>query len=135
MKHGVRFAPDPRIVRTEGAYIAKTVALGPWTHIRTGTLFEALPHGFQRAVLLHEEGHIRLKHVLQRLTIAWRLLTFRATVADLRAESHRQELEADRYAASHGYAHQIVGLARLGLGGGMWHPSANERIENLKEYL
>ncbi len=135
MKRGVHFKPDPKIVRTDGNYIAKTFALGPWTHIRTGALFEALPHGFQRAVLLHEEGHIRLRHIAARIAIAWHFVTLRASLADIQAVAHAQELEADRYAASRGYAHQLIGLARLGLIAGPWHPSAQERIDNLKGYL
>lgn len=124
-----------RIVRLGLNFIAASFAWPFGSVIFTGNHFYKLSHNFQRAVLLHEEGHIRLGHHRKRIKSAFLFFLRLRTFADVRKETHKEEFEADLYAASLGYGHHMIGLARLGLSGGAWHPSANERIANLEEYM
>lgn len=87
------------------------------------------------AIVLHEQGHIALSHGWKRIGY---LLTFRWLfgLGWLSAKCRQQELEADLWAARHGYGPELLAfLSRLNAPESIWHPSTEERCKALKEYL
>lgn len=116
----IRFDPGYRGV----AYV-KNAGVGHRIHV--GHAFLVLAHRQKIAVLLHEVGHIKRRHILRRVLNFWRL---RKAFALLCA---RQELEADAFAAEHGYGRDLLQVLRAI--GGSGQPLRDARIARLEGTL
>jgi hypothetical protein len=125
--------PLMRHIQGEGplAFYAETAGFLFWKRIRTGAALDDLPEDEAHAIVMHEIGHIRHWHVEKRL--AW-VLSGRALLnpEGFFAVCARQELEADDYAATQGYALPLAAfLARLPNKPQDGYPPVGERIVRL----
>lgn len=120
-------------LRGEGplSFYAETAGFLFWKHIRTGAALESLPEDEAHAIVMHEIGHIRHWHVEKRLIwilsgrALWNPEAFFALCA-------RQELEADDYAAAHGYGLALASfLSKLPDALQDGYPPVHERIARL----
>lgn len=105
----------------------KFARVTPWGTIQIGQHFDLLPYDQQQAVIAHERGHLKHRHVWKRVKwLVWRgFKGFDAMCAE-------QELEADSYAKSLGHggalASFLVEHVRMTAKG---YPSVIRRLENL----
>lgn len=113
------------------SFYAETVGFAFWKHIRTGAAFDELPELEAHAIVMHEAGHIRHWHIERRLLwilsgrVLWNPEGFFAACA-------RQELEADDYAAAHGYGLALASfLSKLPDTPQDGYPPVHERIARL----
>lgn len=105
--------------------------LGRWKAIVVGPAFVRLPADQQAAVLLHEAGHCKLRHLERRLARLWLLLW---SPRRLSAYCINQEFEADRFAAQHGFGQSLAALfTRLSAVDTPLHPPLYIRIQRLHE--
>src|SRR5262245_7646278 len=82
------------------AYACRARGIWFFTKISVGPTFFRFPPREQMALLVHEVGHCRLRHIEARLRAIWLLFWDRERLFELCVE---QENEADRFAQQHGY--------------------------------
>lgn len=114
--------------------------IGRWARVRIGTPLAQLPPREQQAVLMHEIGHVKLRHMEKRLLNLWRIFW----PPSLLRYCRNQEFEADRFAADYGYRVEMMQsimrieralkLEKRHEDAGHWHPSLKERIARLYTY-
>lgn len=121
-----------RVIRTSLPVIAHAVHLGPWSAVLVGPAFDRLPPREQASVLMHERGHIVMRHASQRRRWALQLRflwdpRFSELVRD-------QEYAADMYAVKNGHAPGLLAfLARyVEIEPDPLHPSPRDRISRIK---
>lgn len=114
----VRFDPNQKtICESRGLGFLKKVFVGP--------AFLAFPPREQQALLLHEVGHCKLRHLEKRIVA---LLTPWRTARVCR----EQEFEADRFAAGCGYGADLArAFLRIQAVPDPLHPPKEERIRRL----
>lgn len=96
-----------------------------WQEIVVGPLFTAFPPREQQAILLHEAGHCKMRHVEHRLLA----LLAPWTIPRLCRE---QEFAADRFAAECGFGADLArAFLRLKAPATALHPPVEERIGRL----
>lgn len=118
----VRYDPDLR-------QICESRGLWRWKGIVVGPVFQRFPDREKQALLLHEAGHCKLRHLEARTARLWWLLWRPRQLAAL---CQMQEFEADRYAAGCGYGADLArAFSRLVPGESRWHPPLPERIARL----
>lgn len=119
----VRFDPKARVV-------SDSRGLWRWKKIVVGPDFLRLPPAEQQAILVHEVGHCKMRHLEKRIASLWLLLWSPTRLIQL---CHEQEFQADRYAAGCGYGSALAqALGRFhSTGSGFWHPALAERIARL----
>ena len=94
-----------------------------------GRAFLGFPPREQQAILLHEVGHVKLRHVTERLRSAWMIVLRPSAFA---AMCRRQELQADYYAARCGYAMELAqAISRVQDLQDPLHPPKTERLAAL----
>ena len=122
----------PIVYKPKLKKIAESRGIGPWKKICIGPSFFGFPPREQQAILLHEVGHCKLKHLEKRLANLW--LIFRpALLAEL---CKRQEFEADRYAAGCGYGADLArAFLRLKVEPHPLQPDRDERVSRLLHAL
>lgn len=120
----VRF--DPRM-----RGISNSRGVGRWKAIFVGSAFGQFPPREQAAILLHEAGHCKLRHLEQRLKrLHWAFWKPHVLAAFCAA----QEFEADRFAAGCGYGADLArAFSRLQGTDTPLHPPMAERIARLAE--
>ena len=100
-----------------------------WKKIVLGPGFLQLSGREGCAVLLHEAGHCKLRHLEKRITMAWLVLVSPQRLLRICLE---QEYEADRFAAGCGYGADLMRLfCRLQQAAGPFHPELSQRIARL----
>ena len=101
-----------------------------WREIVIGRAFLAFPPREQQAILMHEVGHVRLRHVRERLLSIWLIFCLPNRFALL---CQRQEYEADQFAAKCGFGPDLASaFGRFSASGaGALHPELSDRIERL----
>lgn len=122
-------------------YISDSRGLFRWKRIVVGKSFFALTSREKQAVLAHEAGHCKLKHLEKRILRLWLLVMPKR----LLAYCHRQEYEADQFSKACGFGEAMVSLlekvalvqsdgnaAQTQLVGSLYHPPLQSRIERLK---
>jgi hypothetical protein len=102
----------------------------PWGTIQVGDLFWKLSAAERSAVMVHERGHLRYRHVLKRI---WRLVTFRWR--GFYAMCEQQEFEADQFAVDRGFQRGLESFllrhaSRVKSPG---YPTAAQRLEAIRE--
>lgn len=111
--------------------ISDSRGLGRRKIIVVGPVFTRFPPKEQAAILLHEAGHCRLRHLEKRIARLWMILWSPRRLAALCVA---QELEADRFAAAHGHGPDLArAFARLGSVDTPLHPPLAIRIARLAE--
>lgn len=124
--HGIPVAFDPNC-RT----VAQARGFWPFFRISVGPQWYELDAQQRVAFLLHEVGHCRGHHALKRiaalpLVLLWVLGDKCGELA--RRVTQEQELEADRFAADHGYAQPLAhGLGRHPSMPSPFYPDTNVR--------
>lgn len=99
-----------------------------WKKIVVGPEFLQFPPREQQAILLHEVGHCKLRHLEKRLLALWRIFSPRR-LAEL---CIRQEFEADRFAHGCGYGPDLArAFQRVRASDSPLHPPIAERIARL----
>jgi beta-lactamase regulating signal transducer with metallopeptidase domain len=105
----------------------------PWA-IRIGTPFWRLSNAERAAVILHELGHYKHKHLWQHLwfLFAW---PFAPLYFAKRVKEH--EFEADLHVVKHGFGTALVNVLSQHVNEppGPLHPSAFERIVRIKQEM
>lgn len=132
----VVYDPDLKVIhRSRGLKrvvvgISESRGLWPFKRIIVGPGLRAFPEREQAAILLHEAGHCKMFHLEKRILRAFTAF-FRPSL--ILAYCRAQELSADEFAARCGYALDLARVfERLSTyEGGIWHPSANDRIARL----
>ena len=110
--------------------ISDSRGLWRWKKIIVGPQFKNLSEREAGAVLLHEAGHCKLRHLEKRISMAWLMLTSPQRLLNL---CLAQEYEADAFAARCGYGNDLARLfARMQQGQGPFHPELASRISRLK---
>lgn len=109
--HGIPVVYDARC-RT----VAQACGVWPFFRIVVGPEWFALEGEARAALLLHEVGHCRHHHSVKRfvalpLVILWAMGEWCGQV--VRALTHQQEIEADRFAADHGFAADLARALEL----------------------
>jgi Zn-dependent protease with chaperone function len=110
--------------------ISDSRGLWRWKRIFVGPSFRSFPPREQAAMLLHEVGHCKLRHLERRIFAALYLIFWPPALARY---CQRQEFQADLFAAHCGYgadlAHAFMRLRSVA--GGPLHPPTEERISRL----
>lgn len=121
---GIPVRYDPRMAR-----LSDSRGLGPWKRITVGPAWLALTDREKGAILLHEAGHVKLRHLEKRIARLWLLLWRPSRLAEYcRAQEH----EADAYAALCGYGLELAMIfSRMHGPDSPLHPGAAERIRRL----
>lgn len=106
--------------------ISDSRGLWRWKEIVIGPAFTGFPPREQQAILLHEAGHCKLRHLEARLSAMlfapWTLFALCRT----------QEFAADRFAAECGYGPDLArAFLRVKAPDFPLHPPLPERIERL----
>lgn len=122
--HGIplRHDPDVPLAQAHGFGLKRG-----W--IGVSHAFYRLTGREQRAVLLHEEAHLRGHHLIKRLL----LLPLYNTRWGM-ALAVRQELAADAFCARQGFGAELLAVIRR-YPSGHFYPNKNERIEHLKALI
>lgn len=108
--------------------IANSRGIGRWKKIVVGPAFLSFQAREQQAILLHEVGHCKLRHLEKRLAKFWLILR-PSRLAEL---CRAQEYEADRYAAACGYGVDLArAFSRITATPHPLQPPVNERIDRL----
>lgn len=110
--------------------VAHAAGIGRWRRIIVGSAYFFLPAGMRHAVLLHEAGHLRSHHLLQR--IAWLPLCWTARA---RAHAAAHELEADAFVAEQGYGADLLSFVQRFDRGGEFYPDVKDRCAALQKCL
>lgn len=136
MPSSPRCAPDCLGIRVrykpEFKGISDSRGVWRWKSIVVGPVFTAFPSREQAAILLHEVGHCKLRHLEKRLARVWWLFWKPRKLA---AYCAGQEFEADRYAAALGYGPDLArAFARLRSVDTPLHPPVAERINRLSSF-
>lgn len=98
--------------------------------IAVGPEWLKLPHRQRLAVLYHEAGHCFHRHFEKRLAMLPLLLLFPEFAFE---RCHKQELEADEFAARNGLALELAAfLQRHNQPESLFYPSCERRIERLR---
>lgn len=109
--------------------ISEARGMWRWRKIFVGPAFLAFPPREQQAILLHEVGHLKLRHLERRLFAALLLIFWPPSLARLCVA---QEFEADRFARGCGYGADLArAFARVKSSPSPLHPSKEERIARL----
>jgi len=116
------------LVQTDHPGHARAISFGRLKQVWLGRGFAALPEDQQAAVLAHEAGHCHHHHLEAR----WLCLIFTPLLYPWLCR--RQELEADRYAASLGHGQALSRFLASECAGGWFHPSHAERREVLERH-
>lgn len=123
---GIPVRHDPRC-----SSLAVAHGLWPWKWIAVGPHWFMLTGSQQWATLLHEAGHCFGAHLEKRvllLPLFWMKWVQRL--------AQRQELEADRFTAEHGYGVELLGvLIRFHWADDVYYPNFQSRILALKAAL
>ena len=107
--------------------VAASASFFWWKRIYVSALFCKLSSVEQQAVIAHELYHCENHHS------EWRALALMFP-AWMKRMCHRQEFEADLFAAKLGYGHALIKvLSRFGKGGDM-HPATAERIKVIEQF-
>lgn len=109
--------------------LCESRGIWPLNRIVVGRAFFAFPPREQQAMLLHEVGHVKLRHVAERARALWKVVLRPQEFAAL---CRRQEFEADAFAAHCGYASELAqAFGRIKAASGPLHPPVLERIARL----
>lgn len=109
--------------------ICNSRGIGRWKEIVVGPIFQAFPERERAALLLHEAGHCKLRHLEKRLAKLWLLVWAPRRLAAL---CRQQEFEADRFVAGCGYGADLArAFSRLKAADSLYHPPMIERIARL----
>lgn len=103
------------VEKPEQIALASAVGLWPFRRLWVSEAFRYYLAHEQKAVLLHEVGHIKGFHVERRL---------------LGADPLALELEADAYAASFGYGYILANVLERRMG--IVNPQTQQRIARLR---
>ncbi len=118
--------------------ISEARGIGRWERIVVGPKFLCFPPREQQALLLHEVGHRKLKHLEKRLRKLWLLFISPRSLARLCIE---QEYEADRFVRACGFGMELAQAfmrvrppsdPRSRLVDVYFHPPREERILRLQ---
>lgn len=110
------------------ALIADSRGIWRWKTIFVGPTLMQFPPREQQAIILHEVGHCKLRHVERRILALWRIFWPPA----LLRLCVLQELQADRFAAGCGYGPDLARVfARVKTDKSPFHPPVEERIARL----
>lgn len=85
--------------------ISESRGVWRWKKIVVGPAFLAFPPREQQAMLLHEVGHCKLRHLERRCLAALVLLFWPPALGRY---CQRQEFQADRFAAACGYGPDLA---------------------------
>lgn len=107
-----------------------TFAFSAFGIVITGRHFDGLPAIEKRAIVAHEEGHIRNWHQAKRIwwlvSLQWHNLTDRCK---------QQELQADKYAVILGHSEGLMAfLKRIGPHENPLHPTPEVRIKEIEKW-
>lgn len=106
--------------------VCYAAGIWPFKRVVVCPMFFALVPAQRFAVLMHEVGHVKLRHFEKRLLAVWS----RGIVEFCR----RQEFEADAFAAAHGQRDALIAFLSRGSvhePASMLHPAPMERIKRL----
>ena len=107
--------------------VAASASFFWWKRIYVSALFCQLSSSEQQAVIAHELYHCAMHHS------EWRALALMFP-AWMKRMCHRQEFEADLFAAKLGYGEALIKvLSRFGEGGNI-HPATAKRIEVIEQF-
>jgi hypothetical protein len=121
---GVPVRYDPR-----SRMISEARGILFWKEIVVGPEFFRFTSREQQALLLHEVGHCKMKHLEKRLARLWLALWNPKRLADY---CIAQELEADRFAAACGYRQELIMVfSRMKPEYAPFHPANSDRISHL----
>lgn len=122
---GIRVVYDEKM---EG--ISDSRGLWPCKRIFVGPKFFAFPPREQQALLLHEAGHCKLRHLERRLLAALLFFSRPAKILEL---CKAQEFEADRFASLCGFGPDLArAFLRLSaVSASPFHPPIAERVARL----
>jgi Zn-dependent protease with chaperone function len=114
----------PGICETRGFFGNKRIVVSE--------IFLRFPSREKMAILLHEAGHVKLRHPEQRLWGAWKIILMPLAFARLCIS---QEYQADSFAAHCGYGSDLArALSRLQTDPkACLHPVASERCKRLTD--
>lgn len=117
---------------TPGADLyAEAHGVWKWKWIEVGDPWFRLSGAQQQAVLLHEVGHLRHFHLEKRLAL---LPIFWSGIA--RRVAQQQEMQADEFAAQHGYGLALgMFLGQNHRGDGEFYPRIQERLTNILRHI
>ncbi len=121
--HGIPLKHDPTV------HLAQAHGIGRRGWIGVSDAFFLLTGREQRAVLLHEEAHLRGHHLVKRLLflpLFWTPWGMKLAV--------KQELEADAFAASCGFGAELLRVVRR-YPSGHYYPDKNARIAHLEALI
>jgi len=122
--HGIRVVYDPNT-----SSISDSRGLWRWKKIIVGNNFFRFPPREQQAILLHEVGHCKLRHLEKRIASTWWVVIAPRRLIELCVE---QEFQADRYAAAHGYGDDLArAFSRIRGESNLLHPPLEERRRRL----
>lgn len=122
--HGIRVVYDPTT-----ASISDSRGLWRWKQIVVGNNFFRFPPREQQAILLHEVGHCKLRHLEKRILSTWLVVCAPRRLMELCVE---QEFEADRYAAAAGFGEDLArAFSRIKGESNLLHPPLEERRRRL----
>jgi Zn-dependent protease with chaperone function len=123
---GIPVYYDPKLKN-----ISDSRGIWRWKKIVVGPSFNRLDDREAGAVLLHEAGHCKLRHLEKRLKMLWLVLISPQKLLRICLE---QEFEADRFAARCGYGNDLIRLFhRLAEQPAPFHPKMSERIARLAQ--
>lgn len=122
---GIPVVYDPAL-----ATISESRGLWRWKKIFVSEKFLAFPPREQQAMLLHEVGHCKLRHLERRLIAAIALIFWPPALAEF---CKRQEFQADLFVAHCGYGRDLAQafLRVKSTGESPLHPPISERIARL----
>ncbi len=120
----------PVVFDPELEVIADSRGLFRWKMIFVGPKIRAFPPREQQALLIHEVGHCKLRHLERRILAALYLIFWPPALARF---CRAQEFQADLYVAHCGYGRDLAqAFMRFKSGaGGVFHPPLPERIARL----
>jgi len=114
--------------------LVESVGIWPWKWIEVSRGFYQLSPRMQRAVLLHELGHIYALHQEKRIL---RFLDALFRPEKFREMCHNQEHDADRFATQLGFGDELcrlyAALKEQDYPGAELYPSLQSRIQRILE--
>lgn len=112
--------------------ISNSRGIWRWQEIVVGPIFMQFDPREQQAMLLHEVGHCRARHLETRIKHLWLLLWDYPRIVAL---CNAQEFEADRFAARAGFGPDLArAFAKMRSTDTPLHPPLFERILRLSEF-
>lgn len=111
----------PGLCETRG-FIRKEIVVGP--------AFSRFAPREQQAILLHEVGHVKLRHIEKRILNLWRIFFWPSSFVRL---CFVQEFQADAFCAGCGYGVDLaLAMSRMKTDDRVsLHPSLNDRMARL----